>query len=135
MFVEQARLFVDFCFSHCECGRPTSAQGWYIMLSCTRRPAEGPIISRHCMYIHRSRTLNETIIRCYHHPIPQRLSYTAIYLECRACADILRAGVSLDIEQRGRYPWAVWTYRKLPLDLSDRAVELSRDHQLLVVGQ
>lgn len=32
MFVEQARLFVDFCFfPHRECGRPTSAHGWYIM--------------------------------------------------------------------------------------------------------
>lgn len=100
MFVEQARLLVDFCFFPIAsaAGRPQPMVGISCM-SCTRRPAEEPIISPHCMYIHRSRTLNETIIRCYHHPIPQRLViYTAITLECRACADILHNLVSLELE-------------------------------------
>lgn len=139
MFVEQARLFflLISAFTHRECGMPISSHGWYIMLcpAPDARHKNPPSHQATCMYIYRSHTLNETIIRCYHHPNPQRLDiHIIISLECRARADILYVTVSLDLEPKENVK-SGWTYRKLSLDFPHRAVQLSRDHQLLVVGK
>lgn len=141
MFFEQARLFLLLisALTHRECGRADLIP-WlvYHVMSCTRRPAEEPIISPHqatCMYIYRSHTLNDTIIRRYHHPNPQRLDIHIIMsLECRARTDILYDAVSFGLEPGGNVKSGL-THRKLSLDFPDRAVQLSRDHQLLVVGE